>query len=147
MSASSPAAPGASAPTHTSSPRGLLGSSRNRALLIAGLIILGFIFLFGGDAWLTVIDITLIAAIATLGLNVLSGYAGQVSLGISFFMAIGAYTSAWLGGNLPSPSESYRRVWGSRFLSGFPRRGSPLPFLGRSSVQRLCGSRAFTWAS
>jgi len=86
----------------TRSPRGLLGSSRNRALLIAGLIILGLVFLFGGDEWLTVIDVTMIAAIATLGLNVLSGYAGQISLGISFFMAIGAYTAAWLGGTLPS---------------------------------------------
>jgi branched-chain amino acid transport system permease protein len=102
MSASSPPAARASAPAAPSTPRRLLGSSRNRALLIAVLIILGLIFLFGGDAWLVVIDITMIAAIATLGLNVLSGYAGQISLGISFFMAIGAYTAAWLGGNLPS---------------------------------------------
>jgi branched-chain amino acid transport system permease protein len=105
MSTSSPPAAGTSAPAVTRTPRRLLGSSRNRALLIAGLIILGLIFLFGGDAWLVVIDITMIAAIATLGLNVLSGYAGQISLGISFFMAIGAYTSAWLGGNLPSPFD------------------------------------------
>jgi branched-chain amino acid transport system permease protein len=105
MSASSPPAAGISAQVATSTPRRLLDSSRNRALLIAGLIILGLIFLFGGDAWLVVIDITMIAAIATLGLNVLSGYAGQISLGISFFMAIGAYTAAVLGGNLPSPFD------------------------------------------
>ena len=41
MSASSPPAAAPSAPVRTRSPRGLLGSSRNRALLIAGLIILG----------------------------------------------------------------------------------------------------------
>jgi branched-chain amino acid transport system permease protein len=103
MSASSPPAAGTSAPVVTSTPRRLLGSSRSRALVIAGLIILGLVFLFGGDSWLVVIDITMIAAIATLGINVLSGYAGQISLGISFFMAIGAYTAAWLGGDLPSP--------------------------------------------
>ena len=43
----------------------------------------------------------MVAAIAALGLNVLSGYAGQISLGIAFFMAIGAYTAAWLGGGPP----------------------------------------------
>ncbi len=129
MSASSPAAPGTSAPIHTSSPRGLLGSSRNRALLIAGLIILGFVFFFGGDAWLTVIDITLIAAITTLGLNVLSGYAGQVSLGISFFMAIGAYTSAWLGGNLPSPLNPTVGL-GLSFFIWLPAAGIAAALLG-----------------
>jgi branched-chain amino acid transport system permease protein len=29
---------------------------------------------------------------------VLTGYAGQISLGIAFFMGVGAYTAAWLGG-------------------------------------------------
>ena len=41
----------------------------------------------------------LIAAIGALGLNVLTGYAGQVSLGHAFFLAVGAYTAAVLGGN------------------------------------------------
>jgi branched-chain amino acid transport system permease protein len=81
--------------------RGLLRSSRNRALLLAGVIALGLVFLFAGDGWIAVLDFTLVAAIAALGLNVLSGYAGQVSLGIAFFMGIGAYTAAWLGGSPP----------------------------------------------
>ena len=79
-----------------------LRSARVRALIAGGIIILALFFLFGGDGWLTVLDYTMIAAIATLGLNVLSGYAGQVSLGISFFMAVGAYTAAWLGGDPPT---------------------------------------------
>lgn len=79
----------------------LLPSSRDRALLLGGAIVLGLVFLFGGDGWLSVLDFTMVAAIATLGLNVLSGYAGQVSLGITFFMGIGAYTAAWLGGSPP----------------------------------------------
>jgi branched-chain amino acid transport system permease protein len=54
------------------------------------------------DDWLTIVNYTLIAAIASLGLNVLSGYTGQVSLGIAFFMAIGAYTAAVLGGTPPT---------------------------------------------
>jgi branched-chain amino acid transport system permease protein len=38
-----------------------------------------------------------IAAIGATGLNVLTGYAGQISLGHAFFMAAGAYTGAVLG--------------------------------------------------
>lgn len=79
-----------------------LRSPRVRALIVGGIILLGLAFLFGGDSWLTVLDYTMIAAIATLSLNVLSGYAGQVSLGIAFFMAVGAYTAAWLGGDPPT---------------------------------------------
>jgi branched-chain amino acid transport system permease protein len=37
-------------------------------------------------------------AIGGIGLNVLTGYAGQVSLGHAFFLGLGAYTAAVLGG-------------------------------------------------
>ena len=40
--------------------------------------------------------ITGILFIAVIGLNVLMGYAGQVSLGQAGFMAIGGYTAGWL---------------------------------------------------
>ena len=40
-----------------------------------------------------------IGAIGALGLGVLTGFAGQVSLGHAFFLGIGAYTAADLGGN------------------------------------------------
>jgi branched-chain amino acid transport system permease protein len=40
----------------------------------------------------------LIFAIAALGLNILTGVAGQVSLGHGFFMGVGAYCGAVLGG-------------------------------------------------
>ena len=81
--------------------RRLPGSSRGRFLVLAGVIALGLIFLFGGDSWLTVLNTTLVAALATLALNVLSGYTGQVSLGIAFFMGVGANVAAWLGGGPP----------------------------------------------
>jgi branched-chain amino acid transport system permease protein len=55
---------------------------------------------FGLDAFqLTTATFVVIAAIGALGLNVLTGYAGQVSLGHAFFLAVGAYTAAVLGGN------------------------------------------------
>lgn len=38
-------------------------------------------------------------AIGAIGINLVTGYAGQVSLGHAFFLGIGAYTAAWLGGN------------------------------------------------
>jgi branched-chain amino acid transport system permease protein len=48
---------------------------------------------------LTTAVFVVIAAIGALGLGVLTGYAGQISLGHAFFLAIGAYTAAVLGGN------------------------------------------------
>lgn len=49
--------------------------------------------------WLSTAVFVLIAALGALGLNVLSGYAGQVSLGHSFFLGVGAYTAGILGGD------------------------------------------------
>jgi branched-chain amino acid transport system permease protein len=50
--------------------------------------------IFGNDYWLQAILIPLmIYALAALGLNVLIGYAGQLSLGTGGFMAVGAYTA------------------------------------------------------
>lgn len=51
----------------------------------------------GDNAWLRVLDEALIFAIAALGLNILTGVAGQVSLGHAFFMGVGAYSGAVLG--------------------------------------------------
>jgi len=82
-------------------PRPFKNISRWLALGIGILAVIVF-FTFASEDWFTIVNFTLIAAIASLSLNVLSGYAGQISLGISFFMAIGAYTSALLGGTPPS---------------------------------------------
>ena len=81
----------------------LLGGRASRWITI--ILVVAVILIFfsvASDDWLTIANYTLIAAIAALSLNVLSGYTGQVSLGIAFFMAIGAYTAAYLGGNVPS---------------------------------------------
>ncbi|NND02792.1 MAG: branched-chain amino acid ABC transporter permease, partial [Acidimicrobiia bacterium] len=53
-------------------------------------------FLSAND-WLLLLTIAAVYAIGALGLNILTGLAGQVSLGHAFFMGIGAYTAAWLG--------------------------------------------------
>lgn len=49
------------------------------------------------DFWLLVLDYTGVAVIGAIGLNVLTGYAGQVSLGHAFFLGAGAYVAVALG--------------------------------------------------
>jgi len=64
-------------------------------VLIAAVFFLGFptvISSFQSSLWAQ----ALILAIAVMGLNILVGYSGQLSLGHGAFMALGAYTSAIL---------------------------------------------------
>ena len=56
----------------------------------------------GANDWLQLLSTAAIFAIGALGLNILTGLAGQVSLGHAFFMGVGAYTAAWLGA-VPGP--------------------------------------------
>ncbi len=70
------------------------------ALLPLGLVP-GFAFL-AEDDWLRLLSEVAIFAVGALGLNILTGLAGQISLGHAFFMGVGAYTAAWLGAD-PSP--------------------------------------------
>jgi branched-chain amino acid transport system permease protein len=48
---------------------------------------------------LTTATFVVIAAIGATGLNVVTGYAGQISLGHAAFLGVGAYTGAVLGGD------------------------------------------------
>jgi branched-chain amino acid transport system permease protein len=65
------------------------------ALGLIGLVVTSTFSL--GDYWLSVVNFAAIAAIAVLGLNVVSGDAGQISLGHAVFVGVGAYTAGWLG--------------------------------------------------
>src|SRR5256885_15171779 len=61
---------------------------------MAFLLVVAFVVvpLFGDQYWLSaIITPFLIFALATLGLNILTGYAGQLSLGTAAFMGIGAF--------------------------------------------------------
>jgi len=49
----------------------------------------------------------MIAAVGAIGLNLVTGYAGQISLGHAFFIGVGAYTGAVLGGNPDGPVVGY----------------------------------------
>jgi branched-chain amino acid transport system permease protein len=67
-----------------------------------------------------------IYAIGGIGLNLVTGYAGQVSLGHAFFLGIGAYTAAFLGGE---PSGSVRGLE-LDMLIWLPMAGLVPAFLG-----------------
>ena len=58
---------------------------------------LPFVRFLGDETWLRVVNSLLIYAVAGLGLNLLLGVAGQVSLGHAFFMGVGAYAAVALG--------------------------------------------------
>ncbi len=60
-------------------------------------------FFYANDFWLSVLNYAGIAAIGAIGLNILTGYTGQVSLGHAFFLGVGAYAAAQLGGELGLP--------------------------------------------
>ena len=55
--------------------------------------------------WLGIANLVGIAVIGAVGLNILVGYTGQISLGQGGFLAVGAFTSATLAGKagLPVP--------------------------------------------
>src|SRR3984893_13565587 len=52
---------------------------------------------------LSIANLVWIAVIGALGLNILVGYTGQVSIGHGAFMSVGAYTAANLAIRLGSP--------------------------------------------
>ena len=49
------------------------------------------------DYWLDVLARCGLAAIGAIGLNLLTGSTGQISLGHAFFIGVGAYVAAWFG--------------------------------------------------
>ena len=66
------------------------------AALIGALALLYVFPLFGSYYWISWINTVSISVIVVLGLQIVSGYCGQISFGQPAFMAIGAYTSAIL---------------------------------------------------
>lgn len=75
-------------------------------------VILGIIFIKHSFI-LIILSQILIFSIAAMGLNVLTGFAGQVSIGNAAFMSIGAYTSAILSMKFGVP------IFFTIFISGF----------------------------
>jgi branched-chain amino acid transport system permease protein len=69
---------------------------RQDRVAFAGILAVAFVVvpLIGNDYWFSAILIPfLILSLAALGLNILTGYAGQLSLGSAGFMAVGAFAA------------------------------------------------------
>src|SRR5215813_6274276 len=69
---------------------------RQDRIAMAAILLIGFVAvpLAGNDYWFNAILIpVLILSLAALGLNILTGYAGQLSLGSAGFMAVGAFAA------------------------------------------------------
>jgi branched-chain amino acid transport system ATP-binding protein/branched-chain amino acid transport system permease protein len=66
------------------------------AAALAVALLIAMPLLFGGTYFTFLGIIVFIYAIVAIGLNILTGYAGQFSLGHAAFMAMGAYTTALL---------------------------------------------------
>ena len=58
---------------------------------------LGLVFV-ASDYWILLLTTAFLIAVAAWGLNIVSGFAGQISLAHGVFIGIGTYTSAVLGG-------------------------------------------------
>jgi branched-chain amino acid transport system permease protein len=72
------------------------------ALVIALLVALPWML---DNYWLSIVNSIGIAVVGAVGLNILVGFTGQISLGQGGFLAVGAFTSALLSGRagLPIP--------------------------------------------
>ena len=92
------------------------------ALLVVGLLVLPFLV---KNYRVFQFNLVLVYAIAILGLNILTGFNGQISLGHGAFYAFGAYTAAVLMDKFGVPYWATLPVaalvcFGFGFLIGFP---------------------------
>ncbi len=81
----------------------ILRTKTHWALLVGFLVLLFAAPLYFSNYWLGVVNLIGITLIAALGLNILVGYCGQLSIGHAGFIAVGAYTSAILTNRLELP--------------------------------------------
>jgi branched-chain amino acid transport system permease protein len=78
-------------------------SRLQRVSVVSFIILLFACPLFSSDRVLTILTMMGIAVISVHGLNILTGYCGQISIGHAGFMAVGGYTSAILCAKLGVP--------------------------------------------
>ncbi|MFZ4515193.1 MAG: branched-chain amino acid ABC transporter permease [Acidimicrobiia bacterium] len=69
-----------------------------RKLLLIPLVALYIVVpMIASDYWATILALAGLTAFGAMGLNLLSGYTGQPSLGQAFFIGLGAFTAGYLG--------------------------------------------------
>jgi branched-chain amino acid transport system permease protein len=76
--------------------------AKRTVAVIAALFII-VVPLTWGEYPISILNLILIAVVGALGLNILVGYTGQISIGTGAFMSVGAYTAANLVSHLHAP--------------------------------------------
>ena len=77
-----------------------LFNTRPKLVSVGAIIVLAFLTpFFVKDSMLQTLALGFAFAIGALGLNIVTGMAGQVSLGHAFFLGVGAYTAAAISGD------------------------------------------------
>ena len=90
-------------------------------IAMVGMLLFCFVVIpmFATDYWLTSILVPFLAlSLAALGLNVLTGYAGQISLGTAAFMAVGAFAAFNLQVRVPEIPFLVAFLWGGLCAAG-----------------------------
>ena len=104
-------------------------NTRGKQVAVLGLFVLGLVLpLLVEDDLLRLLAIGCVYAIGAIGLNLVTGYAGQVSLGHAFFLGVGAYTASVVAGD-PGDDDVYG--FGITFL--------PVWLLAAGSVAAVLG--------
>jgi branched-chain amino acid transport system permease protein len=82
------------------------------AIVVAVLLPFYLDTLSDGRSWLILFSTAFVASIGAIGLNLVTGYAGQVSLGHAFFLGVGAYAGAALSNEQVLGSDGAVRLIG-----------------------------------
>lgn len=88
-------------------------------LILAVVVAFVVVPIIADDYWLKAILIPfLVYALAAVGLNILTGYAGQISLGTGGFMAVGAYMSYKMATGFPELNIIFVLLFSGFFSAG-----------------------------
>ena len=99
-------------------------------LIFFGFIVLLFVwplFFKLSNKYMLVIDSILIAIVAVYGLNILTGFAGLISIGHAAFVGVGAYTLASVSTTLGDSHFLLTHCWPLMILAAVPPGGGSPP--------------------
>lgn len=97
----------------TAFPSRVMERRRNRLILIAAVVVLTLFIphLEHQQFWMyLIVEQIGVWILLAQGLNVVVGFAGLLDLGFAAFYAIGAYSTAWLTGVLPTPAPFHHPI-------------------------------------
>jgi branched-chain amino acid transport system permease protein len=73
------------------------------AVAVSAVIVYVVLPLIANEYWMSLLNLIGIACLGAVGLNILVGYTGQISIGHAGFMSVGAYTAAVLASRFGVP--------------------------------------------